>query len=451
MWAMHTKVGLRKSGPVRRESQFRNLWLIVCLAALCAFPWTVVGQEPQALSITNVRVIVGDGRIIECASLQLRNGQISFVGDTKDFATHGTRVIDGAGLSLMPGLIDAHVHLFAGTQGIGLNGHEKELTLDVPKRLKGYLEAGVTTIKSTGDPTSLILRLRDSLRSMPSSGPRLLVTGPGITAPQGWPTHVAGDDGWWRSEHCREVTTAREARETVRELAKQKVDAVKLYHDGGPLAVGGEKYPKLEIATVKAAIDESHRHNLRATVHTWRTADAIRVIEAGADGLEHGVVAEVAPPDLFQLLERNNAFYVPTLAVYRYANGRSEQIGKHNLVSAYRAQARIALGSDTFSSVPLSIYPPHGRNTWIEFELMASSGMTRAHVIQSATRDAAMHLGILDEVGTVEVGKRADVVLTRVDPLSEPVNPDDVLVVIRDGFVVRDSRPHPLRQKSSSD
>ena len=413
------------------------LVLLVITGIICCD--YVDAQQASPVTVRNVRVLVCDDRVIETATVHLRDGRIASIDENDSSDRSEDTIIDGTGLTMLPGLIDTHVHLFAGNRGIGRLAHEEELKEDIPKRLAGYLRAGVTTIKSTGDPTSLILKLREDLRASPSSGPRLLVTGPGITTADGWPTHIAGTDTWWRAEHCREIATEHEARQTVRSLVKQGVDAVKLYHDGGPIAPNGDTFPKLALDVVRAAIDEAHRQGLRATVHTWSVADAMRVIKAGADGLEHGVVADIATPELFQMMAKRKAFYVPTLSVYRFA-GRDETIGLRNLSAARNAQTPIALGSDTFTSEPLKIYPPHGANSWNEFEWMLKSGMRNSEVIRAATRDAAEHLGILHDVGTVETGKCADLILTEVDPLKEIPKLAEIVLVFRAGAIVYDSR-----------
>src|SRR5262245_25939463 len=265
---------------------------LVMLVLARVFGRDASAQEAKPIVIRNVRVVVGEGTLIETTSVGIRQGRIVLIGE--EAADADATTIDGSGLTLIPGLIDSHVHMFAGNRGVGKAAHETELREDVPGKLGAYLRAGVTTIKSTGDPTSLILQLRDELRMTPSSGPRLLVTGPGITTRDGWPTPITGTDRWWRSEHCREITTPAEAVETVRLLAAQGVDAIKLHHDGGPLAPNGDVYPKLPLGVLTAAIEEAHRQGLRATVHTWTSADALGAIQAGADGLEHGVVADEA-------------------------------------------------------------------------------------------------------------------------------------------------------------
>ena len=252
----------------------------------CVLVFAVLCSPAMAidLAIKNARVVVGNGEEIDGATVTVIDGRIESVrrgrGDTC-----ADREIDASGKTVMPGLIDAHVHLFSGLKGRGEQAFRDELREDIPAILKEYLRHGVTTIKSTGDPLSLILELRHSLQQRQLPGPRLLVVGPGFTAPGGHPAvTILKGDPWWRSQHSVEVADPDAAQQEVRRVAKAGVDAIKVIFDGGPFTDGGGAVGKLSPEVMRVIIEEGHAQKLRVTVHTRREKDAIAAIEAIAGG-----------------------------------------------------------------------------------------------------------------------------------------------------------------------
>ncbi len=190
---------------------------------------------------------------------------------------------------------------------------------------------------------------------------------------------------------------------------------------------------------MRAIIDESHRLQLRVTAHTNEVEDAIAVLEAGCDGIEHGVSRTRLPDQqLGVLLRESGAFYVPTLSLGgargRWTSERWEATTA-NLKQLVDQGARIALGTD---GNPASI--GSGAATLKELELMVEAGMSPEQVIEAATRNAAEHLGKLDDLGTLEAGKLADLVIVNGDPLADITVMNNIEVVIQGGRVVVDNR-----------
>jgi imidazolonepropionase-like amidohydrolase len=182
--------------------------------------------------IKNARVITGNGDILPAATVVIQDGRIQDIS-TQDVNISGAQVIDATGKSLMPGLIDTHLHIFYSFEK-GEQAYRSLLKNQIPEQMKNFLKYGVTTIKSLDDPLALVLELRRQLQDKNIPGPRLLAVGPDFTAPAGHPAiTLAEDDPWLRNEMTVEVDNPAQARAKVRKLTSKNVDAIKLIYQGG--------------------------------------------------------------------------------------------------------------------------------------------------------------------------------------------------------------------------
>ena len=251
------------------------------------------------LVINNARIFDGSAVLEGLHNVGIAGDRIRSVSSSP---IAGSRQIDARGRFLMPGLIDCHIHLLNMWTAKDEATMAADIETELPKRFKDFLTAGVTTVKSVGDSEDDILSVRARLVSGELAGPRLLATGAAFAAPGSHPaTTVFGQNPWMRYRATVETDSPEHAREAVRRLAGKKVDAVKIVHQGG--CKHGSPYffkvellginvqiLKLERAVLEAVIDEAHCHGLKATVHTVDAEAAIEALEAGADGLEHGVI-----------------------------------------------------------------------------------------------------------------------------------------------------------------
>jgi imidazolonepropionase-like amidohydrolase len=357
----------------------------------------------------------------------------------------GSRQIDARGRFLMPGLIDCHIHLLNMWTAKDEATMAADIETELPERLKAFLTAGVTTVKSVGDSEDDILRVRAGLASGELAGPRLLATGAAFCAPGSHPaTTICGQNPWLRYRMIVETDSPEQAREAVRRLAGKKVDAVKIVHQGG--CKHGSPYffkveslglnvqiLKLEKAVLGAIIDEAHRHGLKVTVHTVDADAAIEALEAGADGLEHGVVEHRLKDDrVVELLLRNRASYVPTLWLVRFEE-KTAEVRYANLKQVADAGVRVALGSDSFCG-----FGKFGENTIEEAERSAQAGIGAAQILRMATKDAAEHLGVND-LGVIAPGKLADLLLLDGDPTTSIGALRKLSIVIQNGAIVVDN------------
>lgn len=407
-----------------------RLSLVTLLLSVCLGCAPLASPEPD-LVITHARLIDGTGAVIEDASILISGDRIQSVVQG-NVEIKGVREIDATGKTVLPGLIDVHVHLLFAPSEI----NDRTLADHVAKladKFALFLAHGVTTIKSTADPVDAIVEVRERIKRGELLGPRLLVTGPALTAPGGHPAGTLWrDDPWGRAHNAIELETEESARAAVRELARKGVDAIKFVLQG-PSTRGAEQVtlPKLSPEIMEAIVASSHRHGLRVTAHTAYEEDAMAAARAGVDGLEHGVTRGRLTDDRLSVFLRDRGVsYVPTLRVYDGV--RQRPVTASNLKKLSENGVRIVLGSDTFHPV----FMPPGWSTIDEAEWMARAGLTPDQIIQAGTRNAAEHLGMLDQLGTVEPGKFADLIIVNGDPLEDIAALHDLDVVIKGGKVV---------------
>ncbi len=408
---------------------------------------TATADATFDLVVRNARVFDGVDMLPRPLSVGVRAGVIESVSEAH---LHGRRTIDATGCWLTPGLVDSHVHVFdfGNARDPETMGHYIDSVL--PGNLQSFLDHGITTIKSVGDPVDELVATRARLESGELTGPRLLMAGVGITAPDGHPSlTVYGHNPWYRQRAAAEVGSVEAARGVVADMAARGMDAIKVLHQGGCCCTGEPPYlwhgmvavTRLKPEVLAATIDAAHHHGLKATVHTFEQERALQALEAGADGLEHGVVGdEISDDRIFELLRRNDASYVPTLWVYPRIEGM------RNLARVRDAGVRIVLGSDSFTptiTLPGIESGNFGANSIVEAERMEDSGLTPVEVLRAATSQAAVHLS-RDDMGALRAGKRADMVMFGKDPTASTRNLRDPLLVVANGRVVHE-RTAPSR------
>jgi len=391
------------------------------------------------LVLNNVFVFDGREKLPGAVSIGVQDGVI---GRISNEVLQGRETMDASGCWLAPGLIDSHVHLFDAAHATDPEKMGQHVRLELPKNLQSFLNHGFTTVKSVGDPVPELLAMRARLATGELVGPHLLMTGVGITAPDGHPSMtIYGRNPWYRKRAAGEADTIEEARSLVAEMAELGMDAIKLLLQGSCRCRGEPEYKwhgqvpilRLKSRVLEAAVDEAHKFGLKATVHTYEQDRAIEALQAGADGVEHGIVGEVISDDRFiELLLRNNASYVPTLWVYPVPEAMQ------NLATVSRAGVRVALGSDSFApTIKIEGIDSgnFGANSIVEAERMVASGLSAIDVLRAATSQAAVHLQ-RDDIGAIGEGKCADMVLFQKDPTETVQNWKNPLAVISQGRLV---------------
>ena len=393
------------------------------------------------LYIANARVVVGDGTVLERASIGIREDRIHWIGNDSDNESPARLIIDGTGRTVMPGLIDAHVHLMSSEYLADDDSLHSYKTVILPHWLNGMLLHGVTTIRTLGVPIRESREFRRKTAEGLIEGPRIVASGPGLTSPRGHPAATMyGNYPALQKRFVRVATNAAEARAAITEVVEAGMDSpLKLvFHGGEP---GGRAYeimgvPAMRLApeALEAAIDEAHARGYRVAVHTNDYEDALTAVLAGVDGLEHGVVSAPIPDDrLLRAMLQRGTFLVSTLRLHKLLHGRAaQQIAMDNLKQLHDGGVPVVVGSDT----PVGwTYP--GLNTVLEVEALVAAGLTPSAAIRAATRNAALAIEAEDRVGAVREGLLADLVITNGDPTRDISVIRYPAYVISDGKVVR--------------
>jgi imidazolonepropionase-like amidohydrolase len=361
----------------------------------------------QGTAYEGARVIVGDGRVIENGTIVVDGARITQVGAAADVKVPaGAKRVSLTGKTVMPMLIDTHVHL---------SGKRETMIRDLKQR--AYW--GVSTAMSMGTDNLELLPMRDEV--IPGAA-RFLSAGRGITRPEPLRPTIF-------------INSPEEGRKAIQDNAKLKVDIVKIWVDDR-----NGKYKKLTPELYGAVIDEAHKHGLRVTVHVYYLDDAKGLLKAGVDAFAHGVRDKDVDDEFMAMLKaRPNFFLVPNLpdrgvasdvswladhvspaeltklqagaAKERPAAQQAFGIQARSLARMSAAGVKIALGTD--GGVPWSHH--------LEMEDMVATGMTPQQVIVAATSNAAEFLRLKDH-GTIASGKSADFLVLDANPLDNITN-----------------------------
>lgn len=402
--------------------------------------------------VENGRVVLGDGRVLDAASVVVAGDRIVSV-TTEPIEASGIRRIDATGRTVLPGLIDTHVHLlmeelFAQPRSeIDLQTFVDER---LPDRLRAFLEAGITTVFSTGDFWPYIANVRDRIRSGDLVGPRIRTAGPIITAPEGHPATTfcgvldrGGPNPWCRAHLVEEIGTAEEARSVVAEIRREGADHLKfVYAEAGSRGDG-----LLDADLLRILVDAAREHGMRSYAHIMTHARALRAIDAGLDGLVHlpAIPSEAADAErLAKRMRDGNVTASTTLTIFALSaeimaeQGNTEVAGYLSDLVAGMKATLAHLAENHADLVVLGTDSPHlspGEAYHSEIDLVLEAGLTPEQLIRAATLGAATHMGLEDQLGTLEAGKLADVVVVDGNPLEDPSALKNVVAVVQGGVV----------------
>ena len=362
-------------------------------------------------------------------------------------------LIDLADKTVLPGLIDSHVHLSSdrgGEQALLAEIRDDKPLHAFETQMNGMktLRAGFTTVRNLGDEGET-LALREAVKRGWVQGPRIVDAGKSLSTTGG---HMDGR-GSLNDElvsHLPSPENLCDSVESCRRIVRRQIDrgadVIKFATTGG-VNSGTGLATRMFDDEAKALVQTAHAYGRKVAVHA-HGADGIKLaLRAGADSIEHGTVMD---DEIIKLFKQNGAYYVPTLST---VNGYIERLAKdpnaytgavkeqiewrigitgQSLQKAYPAGVKIAYGTDAGVS-------KHGRNA-DEFELLVKFGMPPAEAIKAATVNAAELLGLSNEIGTIEPGKSADIIAVAGDPLSDVRVLKNVGFVMARGEVVKDDR-----------
>ena len=425
----------------------RKLRLLI-LFALCG-PQFLLAQrtvvycgkliDPKSLQVLSEMSIIIEGNKIT----DLQKGYVALA--------QGDKAIDLKGLTVMPGLIDAHVHLESETSP---NAQLKEFTLsdaDIAFQSTVYakttLMAGFTTVRDVGG-SGVNIALRNAIKKGTVIGPRMYTAGKIIssTGGHGDPTH-----GYRKGLTADPTTTETVADgkdaciHAVRQMYKEGADLIKITASGGVLSLEKDGTgPQFSEEEIRAIVETAKDYGMPVAAHAHGAEAMKRAIRAGVTSIEHGTLMD---DEAISLFKKYGTWYVPTIIAGKsVADSAGKKPGYFPPViaakavaigpiiqgtfgKAYRAGVKIAFGTDA------GVYA-HGKN-WIEFVYMTEAGMPALEAIKCATVNASELIGVSDKVGTIEKGKFADIVAVEGDPTKDIHAMGNVKFVMKDGVVYK--------------
>ena len=392
--------------------------------------------SPDTLVLSGARIIDGTGtEPVRGRSVVVEKGvNTAVVEDARAPRGNG---VDLAGHTLLPGLINSHVHLCLGAEADPARAmREEPLALTAIKallRARETARAGVTTVRDLGGREYAELAARRAIQEGLIDGPRIVAAGR--------PVCMTGGHGHWLG---READGPDDARKAVREQLKAGADVIKIIATGGVLTPGVEPgSPQMTFEEMRAAIEEARKAGRRTAAHAMAATGISEAIDAGITSIEHGVYLT---EEIVAHMRRDGTFLVPTLnapaaiatgglaaGIPEYMVRKSEQVVPPHVASfqlAHRAGVRIAAGAD--SGTPLNF---HG-SLLPELTLMVKYGMTPLEAIRSATVTAADCLGLGEVTGRVAPGYAADLIAVAGDPAERIETLADLKLVLVNGRIV---------------
>ncbi len=387
------------------------------------------------------KLVTGTGTVLEHATLIAQDGQIMFVGKQSDAPPEPSHkntnehslTIDAPNSTLMPGMIDVHVHLaYSGNpdkrtfRAEAIDASYPRLALKAAKYAFNTLKAGFTAVRDMNAPGGVIIDLRDAINAGDVPGPHIRACGLGLSITGGHMDQPGFGDHVTFQNMTAPCDGAWAFRQGVREQVKRGADFIKIN-----LCVGsrGSELPyrqEMHDEEIHAAIGEATRLGVKVAAHTSGGDAIYKAVKEGLHTVEHGHWIDDKTADV---MAEKGAYYVPTLLV----NERNFDFGQKelgvsdaawqwleraradkwaSLERIHRAGVNIAVGTDA------GFMLPHGLMNAIELELLVEGGLTPLEAITAATKTSAALLDMPD-VGSLELGKHADLVLVSGDPTQD--------------------------------
>lgn len=380
----------------------------------------------------------------------IEGDRITMVEKGFTVANTGDELVDLSTMTVMPGLIDLHVHIESETnkdqalQRFTLN--EADIAFRSAVYAQRTLMAGFTTVRDLGG-TGVNIALRNAINQGLAVGPRILTAGKSIASTGGHadPTNgyrkdMMGDPG------PREgvINSPEEARQAVRQRYKDGADLIKITATGGVLSIAKDgSGPQFNEAELRAVIETARDYGMHVAAHAHGAEGMRRAVLAGVTTIEHGTKMT---EEVMDLMKQKGTYYVPTIIAGKFVAEQAKIPGYYHPAvvpkaleigpqihdtfrKAYQRGVKIAFGTDA------GVYP-HGENAK-EFAYMVEAGMSPLEAILSATVVNAAILGLSEKIGTLEAGKLADIIATGGNPLEDIHAMEEVTFVMKEGVVYK--------------
>ena len=421
---------------------------ITCLAAILVLTATAAGAAetaapPKLKAIVGATVVnLEGGTALDNAVVLIEGEKIKAIGPSGTEVPAGAEVIRAAGTWLVPGLTNMHVHF-----GLKLPGRDRSalaeettaaLTLRMMVNARDSLYAGITTVRMTGSEGNTGIAVRDAIARGDYPGPRVYTAG-GVTMTGG---HGSRPGQTYNDGPYEMVKTARMK-------IREGQDWIKIAISGGVATDGdgGITEALMTPEEMRAIIDASHRFGVKVAAHSGSTPATNAAVDAGVDSIEHGYDLDRA---LLKKMAKQGTWYVPTIMV-THPGGREyferigsppwylerrESVGKQHwqtLRTAIQEGVKIALGTDQ-----MPYEPNDGTTSTVrEAEAYVEAGMTPLQALRAATIAPATMLNAQDKIGSVEVGKYADILAVTADPLKNISALRNIVMIMKGGTVYR--------------
>lgn len=443
------------------------------LAGVAAFV-ALSGSQALAQAAVPVPVaketetIVHAGHLIDGVSRNVRDKVSIVIRDRRIVAVQpgfvtgspGATIIDLSDETVLPGLIDAHVHLTEANGGGNRIAKSVTMTpLDIAlhavPEARRELEAGFTSVRNLMAPAGADIALKKAIDDGTIAGPRMWVSGMALSATGGHADPAGGlipelarADMTGAFEREAVVDGPDSVRRAVRLQHMRGANVIKLMASGGVISLGDDPNAQLmDDDEIAAAVHSAHELGMKVAVHAHGKRAIDAAARLGVDSIEHGSFADA---ESHALMKAHGTYLVPTLlagvagvefmdshpGVFEPASvAKAKAVAPvmvRNLAAAYRAGVKIAFGTDM---------GPHGPNQAREFQIMVrQAGMAPIDAIMAATGNAADLLGAADDIGSVRAGRYADIVAVRGDPLADIGLLQHIGFVMKGGAVVIDRR-----------
>ncbi len=424
------------------KNSLRWFSVLIALALILSATVPASAQNKEIILIKAGQLVdVRGGRVLTNQAILIEGERIKEVGDAASVTSRApanARVIDLSNATVLPGLIDCHVHLTFDLASIAT-----AFTISIPrealtgaKNARLTLDAGFTSVRNLTASGYSDIALRDAINAGDVPGPRISASGPALG-----PTGGHADESSLAPEFHHKADGIADGVPAViaktRENIKYGADCIKVMSTGGVLSKGDDpeagQYSDEEL---RAIITEAHRLHRKVAAHAHGASGMKQAILAGIDSIEHGSFIN---DENIKLMKERGTYLVPTLYLTDWFMENYKRIGvpqymvdkanavmplmRQNAARAFKGGVKVAFGTDA------AVYP-HGLNAR-EFAVYVKLGMTPMQAIQTATVNAADLLGWADRVGTLEAGKYADIIAVTSDPTK------DVTVLERVGFVMK--------------
>lgn len=429
-------------------------------------------ERSESLLVKDARIFTGDGSVIESGSVLIRNGKIVEIyrGTAPEAKSLKAAEIQAAGKTLMPGLIDVHVHLGA-PGGVYTKAADYDAVKGIEHALSAYLYSGVTAVRSVGDATDILLKERSKLTSGERLGTELFLTGPLFTVEGGHGTEFAKQmpeqaRASFDAQFLRLPKTPEEARTMVNDLKQRGVDGIKAVLEAG---APGMLFNRMDLSMLRAIADASKAAHLPLSVHTGSSHDVDDALAVQPASIEHGSGRDLISAETFAKMKAAGTSYDPTLmviegvtaweagnaapldrslvqqvgpanllrdtkAALKPREGFGKQLGftletgMRNLKQAYESGVTLVTGTDAGNMLTL-----HGPTVHRELQLWVKAGIPAKVALQAATYNAAKLLGAGDRIGLIAPGRDATLLLVDGNPLDDISATERISVILFKG------------------